>query len=70
MRQLSRGANFRQLLDRLRERCTQAVYDARLVRPAAQSHILGPMFAVDVRLELAAALVAAAVRRAVRGPYG
>jgi hypothetical protein len=67
--QLSRGANFRQLLDRLRERCTQAVYDARLVRPAAQSHILGPMFAVDVRVELAAALVAAAVRRAVRGPY-
>jgi len=67
--QLSRGANFRQLVDRLRERCTQAVYDARLVRPAAQSHILGPMFAVDVRLELAAALVAASVRRAVRGPY-
>jgi len=67
--QLSRGANFRQLVDRLRERCTQAVFDARLVRPAVQSHILGPMFAVDVRLELAAALVASAVRRAVRGPY-
>lgn len=67
--QPSRGANFRRLVDRLRERCTHAVWDERLLRPAVQAHVLGPMTSIDTHLALASTLVAAAVRRVAADPY-
>lgn len=67
--QPSRGANFRTLVRRVRDRCPRAALDERLLRAAAQVHILGPMVAIDVNLELAAALVASVLPRAAADPY-
>lgn len=67
--QPSRAANFMRLLQRLRERAPQAACDERLRRQGVQHHVLGPLTTVDADLELAAALVAACVRRPTPGPY-
>lgn len=66
--QPSRAANFRYLAGELRARASQATWDERLVRPAAQSQMLGRTLRVDEHLEFLIGLVAASVR-ARGGPY-
>lgn len=66
--QPSRAANFRLVLHALRERCTRATWDERLVRAATRAHVLGPAAALDPHLELSVAIVASAVRGG-RLPY-
>lgn len=65
----SRGANYRLVVQMLRERCARATWDDRLLRAPTRGHVLGGMALLDPHLELASAIVAAASRRGRRTPY-
>lgn len=67
--QPSRGANYRLVLQLLRERCARATWDDRLLRAPTRGHVLGGIALLDPHVELATAIVAATSRRGQRTPY-
>jgi hypothetical protein len=67
--QPSRNANFRHVVQLVRDHCRDAPFDHRLDRPQLRAHILGPVSALDPRLELAATIVSADLRTNARDPY-
>ncbi len=57
-RELSRSANFLQLVAKLRRLCTGAQYDERLLSKAGQTALLGPMLKPNEFVVVATALLA------------
>jgi hypothetical protein len=58
----SRTANFNLIVETLRGACPAAVYDDRLLSRGGQVRVLGPSINPDTHVELAATLVALALR--------
>jgi hypothetical protein len=60
-RQPSRAANFRMLVDVLRQRCPGAKFDDRLLQKPEQIKLLGPVLSPDVHLDAALTILAKAL---------
>ncbi len=60
--QLTRTANFTRLLGELRQRCTAAVFDDRLVNRPGQIRLLGPRFTPEAHLDIALSILALSLR--------
>jgi len=60
--QLTRTANFANLLSEMKRRCAAAVYDERLVNKAAQYQLLGPTFDPPRHFDLAVTVLARSLR--------
>lgn len=61
--QPSRERNFLCLVNELRRRAASARYDERLLRRAAQAHLLGPLLSPERHLPLAVAILARSLKR-------
>jgi hypothetical protein len=61
LRQPGRAANFAALVGELRRRCTAAAFDDRLLARVGQARLLGPTLSPEQHLDVAVALLAAAL---------
>jgi len=61
--QPSRERNFLFLVSELRRRAAGALYDERLLRRAAQAHLLGPLLSPESHLSLAVSILSRSLRR-------
>ncbi|HEX4998574.1 MAG TPA: hypothetical protein VFY29_10115, partial [Terriglobia bacterium] len=60
-RQLSQEANFAYLLGELRRRCSNAVYDDRLLNRQTLAHLIGPGSNPDADLDVAILILSRAL---------
>ncbi len=65
--QPSRQLNFNFLLQRLKTKCPDAVFDDRLMNRLGQSRVLGSSLPPESHLDIAVSLLAAALRRPAPG---
>jgi len=61
--QPTRQANFSHLIEELRRRCPEALYDDRLLTRAAQIQLLGPLLSPEKHLDIALSLLAKLLRQ-------
>lgn len=57
LKQATRMANFSKVAGELRARCTQALYDERLLNRQTQAQVLGPMLSPHKHLHIATAII-------------
>lgn len=60
--QPTRTANFVRLLRELRQRCTAALFDDRLLSRPGQIRLLGPLFTPEAHLDIAISVLARSLR--------
>ena len=60
--QPTRTANFARLLGELRQRCTAALFDDRLLTRPGQIRLLGPLFTPEAHLDIAISVLARSLR--------
>ncbi len=60
--QPTRTANFVRLLEEIKQRCTAALFDDRLVNRPGQVRLLGPLFTPEEHLDIAISVLARSLR--------
>lgn len=62
-RQPASAANFAYLIKEFRKRCTEAIYDERLLKRIAQAALLGPRLSPETNLDVATCLLSKVLLR-------
>jgi hypothetical protein len=57
----SREMNYNLFLEKIREKCPQAIYDERLMKRAEQIKLLGPQLNPESHIDLAVDILATAI---------